>query len=617
MKICLGIGDRTGEEFIKSALTKMVDCVSQKGIDDIDAQIREIYSNEEYDNETKKAKRAEVLLKFFDGHALLSRMSLATISLVKDSGITSIEFEDDAPYRECVVDRCSNGCDVLILSEMLEGQTNFQALCQEIKVKCPKVRIIVLGGAHEKGDAFLQGLTQKAIYDITYGDKVNFLDLFKLIFKANTYADSLKYLNSTQTSSQEKESVVKKPLKVEPIEDIPPVQEKKSFLSNVVKKEAAVVQPVKEPVSHDTDLFMDDTPVVSTGGGTELLADDEPVRDGLVCYPYDLKPLLITDRKTKESVIVNPDGTRETGGNLPAVIKSPKDIAYEGYISSLLTDGSDNRGVMSDTVHPSQQMNYGVKAKSMLFTSTIQGVGCSTLAFNFAVLCAEEQKKRVLFVDANLGDSSSLARLEIPQTIGVSLDDLMRDPSRISEILNKQILMTQTPKNHAARMAYLPDTLSYITWGKDIATNLAWVVENADKFNDVLTKLSFSYDYIVIDSSLILSNAVNDTLLQFVNTIIPVVTQDIYSTNMTANQIHNFDKYNIASKVKVICNRYEACPPLTTDSFSGDFYNASVFPIHDDNKGFIKASSIGLPYVLTKSVNRKIIKAMRMFLTDI
>lgn len=628
MKLCLAIGDRNCEEFVKSSLSQLLRCINTKGLSVIDPQIQAIYDNPEFDDITKKQKRIGIMTEYFEGHKFLSNLSLTTLRLVKSSGITDIEFADEAPYRECVVERCSgNSVDVLILSEMLQGQTHFQNLCQEIKIHCPNMRIVVIGGQHEKGDEFLQGLTQKAIYDITYGDAVNFMDLFKLIFRANTYGDSLKYLNLSQISSEGKESdsIAGTPLKVSPVQVPEPKKESRLF-GGIKKKEpvkessAAPIEPnapkaSTSSTSHGTDLFVPDE---GSNNGTELFSDDEPSTDGLVCYPYDMKPLLVTNRKTKQSFIVNPDGSKESGENLPAVIKTPRDQMYELYISSLMTDGQ-NQGVMKEKAvspTPQQAMSYGVKARSVLFTSSIQGVGCSTIAFNMACLLAEDMKKRVLFIDSGFGESSVFARLEIPMDIGISLDELMKDPARDKDVLSKQTLLSYARGNDINRFSCLPDTLSYLTWSKNAASNLVWITENIEMFSDMLTQLSYSYDYIIIDSTLIVVNEVNDALFQFANTIIPVVTQDIYSTNKTANQLHLYDKYNIASKVKVLVNRYEAVPPLTADTFSGDFYNAQVFPILDDNQGFIRAQSQGIPYVVTKTARRKIIKSMRMFLVS-
>lgn len=628
MKLCLAIGDRNCEEFVKSSLKQLLHCINTKGLSVIDPQIQAIYDNHESDDTTKKQKRIEIMTEYFEGHKFLSNLSLTTLRLVKNSGITVVEFVDEAPYRECVVERCSgNGVDVLILSEMLQGQTHFQNLCQEIKIHCPNMRIVVIGGHHEKGDEFLQGLTQKAIYDITYGDAVNFMDLFKLIFNANTYGDSLKYLNSSQISSEEKESnsIVGASLKVAPVQVSEPKKEGRLF-GGIKKKEpiktssAAPIEPdipkaSTSPVTHGTDLFVPDE---GSGSDTELFSDDEPSADGLVCYPYDMKPLLVTNRRTKQSFIVNPDGSKESGENLPAVVKTPRDQMYELYISSLMTNGQ-NQGVMKEKAvspTPQQAMSYGVKARSVLFTSSIQGVGCSTISFNMACLLAEDMKKRVLFIDSGFGESSLFARLEIPMDIGISLDELMKDSTRDKDILSKQTLLSYARGSDINRFSCLPDTLSYLTWSKNAASNLVWITENIEMFSDMLTRLSYSYDYIVIDSTLIVINKVNDALFQFANTIIPVVTQDIYSTNKTANQLHLYDKYNIASKVKVLVNRYEAVPPLTADTFSGDFYNAQVFPIFDDNQGFVRAQSQGIPYVVTKTARRKIIKSMRMFLAS-
>ena len=57
MKLCLAIGDRNCEEFVKSSLEQLLRCVTTKGLSVIDPQIQAIYDNPEFDNATKKQKR--------------------------------------------------------------------------------------------------------------------------------------------------------------------------------------------------------------------------------------------------------------------------------------------------------------------------------------------------------------------------------------------------------------------------------------------------------------------------------------------------------------------------------------------------------------------------------
>ena len=645
MRICLAIGDRQVETFIKDSLQKLVCSVTEQGLSVVDPRIKDVYSRGDLDDAQKKIQREEILLEYFGGHKFLSKLSLKMLWRVQDSGVTSVEFVDEAPYRECVVERCSKlGVDVLILSESLSGQTHFQTLCQDVKVHCPNTRIIVIGGVHEKGDDFLTSLIQKTIFDITYGSELKCVELFKLIFSPNNYGDGLKYLSNSQITEESRESDASSgaTLNMEPVESVD-TKEHKLFGGKKKKDPIITSQPQPstspfraEPTvqpresaassqtetqavskSKGTDLF-EEPKVKSAGAGTELFMDGMcGEKDGLTCYPYDMKPLLVTNRITRESFVINPDGSRENRGNLPAVIKTPRDKAYELYISTLITDG-ENQGIMKDAATPPthQQMTYGVKAKSMLFTSSIQGVGCSTMAFNMACLIANDRKKRVLFIDTNFGESSSYARLEIPMDIGIGLDDLMLDPSREKDILSKQDLLNYARGRDINRFSCFPDTLSYITWSKEAATKLPWIVEHLDMFTDMLNRLSYSFDFIVFDSTLIVSNEIYEELFQFANLIIPVVTQDIYSTNKTANQLHLYDKFNISAKTKVLLNRYVSAPPLTAEAFSGDFYNSRVYTMFDDNEGFIRAQAQGIPYVVSKNARRKFIKTMRFFLTE-
>lgn len=241
MKICLAIGDRKCEDFIKSTLSILLAKLNEEGLDRITPLIEDIYNRPDYDNATKKEKKREILLEYFDGHEFLSSVSLTTLRTARNSGITEVEFVEEAPYREIVVDRCKGrGVDVLILSEMLPGQSNFQSICHELRVTYPSTRVIIAGGIHEKGDSFLKGLTEKGIYDIAYGETLSIMDIFKLLFHPNTYADSLKYLSNEQANNQPKDTNpfagASNTLNVAPITPDKPAPKKESKIFSPKKK---------------------------------------------------------------------------------------------------------------------------------------------------------------------------------------------------------------------------------------------------------------------------------------------------------------------------------------------------------------------------------------------
>jgi len=623
MKVCLAIGERQCEDFLKDSVAVLLDCLNTKNLEDVNVaqQIERIYADNQVDKGTKHAKRVEILSEFFNGHKFLSQLSLTALRAMNSSGITSIDFVEEAPYREAVVDKCKGfGVDVLILSEMLQGKTDFQTLCQDIRIHCENTRIIVIGGQHEKGDDFLKGLVEKGIFDIIYGETLQFADLFKLIFTPNKYADGLQYLKSSQLQPQASAPVTQpaqpltfsEPVSTNPFAGNESEKREKAFLKKHKKEEA----PAPEPVRRDTDLLIPDEPPV-TSSGTELIADTgNTLMDGLVAYPYDLKPIVVTNFRTKEGTIYNPDGSTDESGNLPAVIKTIKDKNYEIYVSSLMTDaGTPNRGVMQSRPVTNSGMSYGVKGKSLLFTSSIQGAGCSSLAFNAACMYAAEYKKRVLFIDTCFGESASFARLELPQDIGATIEDVMQDVSQAKNILSKQILLSNARGNDINRFTLLPDTLSYMTWSKEL--NQAWLQDNLSQFKEVMNQLAYQYDFIIYDSSLLLIHGIHEELLQNADYIIPVVTQDIYTTNKTANQLRSFNHLHIGPKIRLLINRYERTPQLSLSSFSADFFGATAYQMLDDNLGFIRANAQGVPYVLTKTASRKAVKTLRAFILSL
>ena len=621
MKICLAIGDRTCEDFLKSSIGVLLQCLNTKDLEGVAPEIEAIYNDPEKSKEEKQKLRIEILAKFFDGHQFLSNLSLTTLRAMKASNITEIEFVEEAPYREAVVDKCRGyNVDLLILSEMLQGQVDFQTLCQEVRINSGNTRILVIGGQHEKGDDFFVGLTAKAIYDIVYGESLQFADLFKLIFTKNTYSDSLKYLKTSQLSNPTGSPVVTKPVNytasiptTNPFEAAPTTEKKEKV--SIVKKSKKEEPPA--PVRHDTDLFgVEETETYS--GGTELIEDTDTKRvlDGLIAYPYDLKPVVVTNLRTKEDTVINPDGSTDTSGNLPAVVKTIKDKNYELYVTSLMTDaGTENHGVMLERPTGSPSTPYGLKGKSLLFTSSVPGVGCSSVAFNLACFYAFANKKRVLFIDTCFGESSNFARLEFPQDVGATIEDVMQDFSQAKNILHKQMLVANAVGNNVNRFSLLPDTLSYMTWSREL--NPVWLQDNISLFDEMIDKLSYQYDYIIYDSSLLITHIMHDSLLKNADYIIPVVTQDLYTTNKTSSVLRGYNHLNIGPKMRLIVNRYEKVSQLPLTSFSSDFFGATAYPVFDDNCGFISSNAQGIPYVLNRVASKRTIKCIRTFVAEL
>jgi capsular exopolysaccharide synthesis family protein len=140
--------------------------------------------------------------------------------------------------------------------------------------------------------------------------------------------------------------------------------------------------------------------------------------------------------------------------------------------------------------HNSKRREDGTQNKSFLVTSSNRGEGKSTIASWLAVTIAQFPKKKILLVDADL------RRPRVHGVFGVE------NTHGLKECLSQEIDPMEVVQN-----TELP-SLDLITAGK--RSRQPGKLFESDILKEVLNKLSFYYDTVIVDSAPVL--AVSDTL---------------------------------------------------------------------------------------------------------
>ena len=592
--IVLAFGDRNFEDFFKKSINKLITGLNSPNFDNMVVQVQSII-NQPTSKDERTQQKHEVLLDFFEGDTFLSQISLKKLQMYKASGIENITFSDEAAYREVVVQKVSQSrADVLIITERLQGQSDFIQLLHELKISCPGTQVIVIGCSHSPGDSFFSDIIARGVYDITYGQDINIGDIIRMIFCPQSYKDVANllgdgHIQSTAVNNQ-LNSGYNSSASITPPQ---PQNEKKTFRNK--KKESLGNSVVSEPSTKtDTDM-LNLTPLGSVvNSGTQMLSIANP-NEGMVFLPYEMKPVVITEYENQNGVTsphyttLFPDGHVEDGSNLPAVITPTSlETSYQSYITSLI-DASQGEQPTTDAasfVPPTIK-----RAKTIVFTSARQGVGCSTIALNVATAIATQEHK-VLFLDTNFDHGATYTRLELPRGYKGLEDTFGKGNEMLQYPLSKQTLVSTATGSSIARFKNFPDNLFFLQW-----TDSFQIGDARSKGEDIkqsLNTLSTDFEYIIIDCNLMFNLPLYDEIYKFANLIFPVITQDIYEANLTVEALSNYEGvFDIANKIGVIVNKYCNLKPHASQ-FASDFYNTDrIFSVNEDTKGFITSYSGG------------------------
>lgn len=97
-------------------------------------------------------------------------------------------------YREAVIPTLKEtGAEIVLIREELGGSMKLSLLLKNIRVECPKVRIIFMCQERDRTDPFLTFLVQLGIYDIINSNAVNINTMISYIMAPRTFRDVSQY----------------------------------------------------------------------------------------------------------------------------------------------------------------------------------------------------------------------------------------------------------------------------------------------------------------------------------------------------------------------------------------------------------------------------------------
>lgn len=101
-----------------------------------------------------------------------------------------------ATYKESVIPSLKEtGAEILLIREELGGSMKIPVLLKQIRIECPKVRIIIICQERDKTDPFLALLVNLGIYDIINSNAVNINTMVSYIMAPRTFRDVSQYFH--------------------------------------------------------------------------------------------------------------------------------------------------------------------------------------------------------------------------------------------------------------------------------------------------------------------------------------------------------------------------------------------------------------------------------------
>lgn len=101
-----------------------------------------------------------------------------------------------ATYKESVISSLKEtGAEILMLREELGGSMKMSVLLKNIRIECPKVRIIFICRQRDKDDEFLSTLVNLGIYDIINSNSVNVNTMVSYLMAPRTFRDVSQYFH--------------------------------------------------------------------------------------------------------------------------------------------------------------------------------------------------------------------------------------------------------------------------------------------------------------------------------------------------------------------------------------------------------------------------------------
>ena len=463
-----------------------------------------------------------------------------------------------ALYKEIVVEKVKSlKPDILILSEGLQASDmSIRKLVQILRTEYPEVRIIFLAANRPIGDPFLEWLVNVGVYDIQFGESININEVVQCIYKPYQYKDVAflqknvsenDFLNEEKSESQPKV--------------VADLQKEKHI--DVNKKNLE-----KEDINHNNST-------------NNVYVEDEDDDETVLLSSSNINTMFTEnneeDKDEKKESVVSSDTELKSKVSMASIID---------FINYIFKNKTDRKSL------PNHK-------KVISVISAADGVGASTVASNIAYAVAINGEKSIL-VDLHTPANRTLGRLKIENnTLG--LDGFIN--SILSGSVNEEAIVTweRISRINPVHAAKLCNKLDYLAYSQSyvMERNIEYKASEFDNIKEliqVLRKMGYINIILSVPASLDIedvSNCVNQS-----SSVVVVTSQDTYSVSATNSLTYSLVNKDLEflNKVVYVLNKYEKIYPKLQD-VQQMFQCENIYGLRCDNKGFIRASTEGVPYI--------------------
>lgn len=554
---------------------------------------------------------------------------------VDDSDFTFIQRA--VVYREAVIPAVNDeNPDILVLREGLKGGVSILKLLKNLRMSC-NGRIVFIAEEHENNQTgnLVKKVSELGVYDVVWGHEIDIDVLCRHIRRPSTYAELMAKLGISQKEDEDDEFGGE------------------YTLAKVVKKETVAEQEgthtKKGPISYNNkqDIPVDNQYPVSARRRQQQVIDGELAKPSNNIHLSEPLNPGIQRENTQTSVSVQtqttapatqaqppvtatqkPSTVSQTVPQRPVAPASPALQNKTAVPTNVLTSddlkemvaaqekaeqerkaaaqnqaqkGKQNTSVALPVV-ASGTLPQLQKRQSVLFVGSRDGVGCTSIAFNTALMLASEGKK-VVYVDFREELPSQVIRLNLNQNYGGLEKFLLEFHSNVKHVDQCCLRLTNDKRfEKLPPLDILGFSINYIK----VKTKYNW----GGILAQTIKELKKEYDYVICDSFAYVDNhAICDSfayvnaksflsLFDAVDKVALVTTQDSFhaTTMLWAIQSLIAAGYSLGSRTCLIANRFENIHPMEQD-MQRIFNIQTVFRMPTDNKGFLMADSVTMPYL--------------------
>lgn len=511
-------------------------------------------------------------------------------------------IKDAVLYREAVESKVyDENPDILILREGLQGGLGIKKLLKNLRLSY-NGRILFIAEDHGKDTVkFLKGIFNFGIYDIVWGGEIDIADIVQHIRKPATCSETMLKLGLDRMDEEE-DIFDSDYVSARIIQKQSP-----SHATNASKQSLAAVKKQKEVVDGEivessdninlSDRLHPDIQRSSENSSQQPPAGTSPSSLPPVHSSFDPPAEILTTPAPQQRLhneVQKPRADSRTGKEFQAEKKM--EVATNVLTSEDLKEMAAARATyFPPAISPARQIRQR-KCQSIMFLGTRDGVGCTTIAFNMALMLAAEGN-RVIYIDFREEIPSQVVRLDV-NPVYEGLDKfIMKYKEDVAYLDRCKMTLSKTKVK-------LPD-LDILGFSSEFAAK-GQCYNWQSTFARTVGKIQGLYDYVVCDVLFTQTN--KSAVLQLaktINKIAIVTTQDSFvgTTTLWAIQWLKSNGLIFDKQTSIVASQFENIFPFEKD-IQKIFKIDTVFRISEDRKGMLFADSNGIPYMFGPKLAR-------------